>query len=102
MNGADAAACAASLCNWSEAWTPQKVQLLDHMITLMYSGDESQRKVAHDVLNQLKVRIAQVTLQISTQKELSQQPKPIASMRFEALSNSSKMPHTFRQSAGIG
>mmetsp|Transcript_61579 Transcript_61579/g.114316 ORF Transcript_61579/g.114316 Transcript_61579/m.114316 type:complete len:424 (+) Transcript_61579:147-1418(+) len=54
MNGTDAAVCAAALSHFGEPWTAQKVQMLDHMLTHGYSGDESQRKVAHDVLNQLK------------------------------------------------
>mmetsp|Transcript_37722 Transcript_37722/g.99798 ORF Transcript_37722/g.99798 Transcript_37722/m.99798 type:complete len:1108 (+) Transcript_37722:22-3345(+) len=42
------------LLNFSEAWGPEKVQMLDHMVSLMYSGDHSQRQIAHEVLTQLK------------------------------------------------
>jgi len=44
----------AVLLNFSDAWDSQKVQMLDHMVTLMYSGDQNQRKIAHEVLTQLK------------------------------------------------
>mmetsp|Transcript_52155 Transcript_52155/g.124265 ORF Transcript_52155/g.124265 Transcript_52155/m.124265 type:complete len:1113 (-) Transcript_52155:113-3451(-) len=53
FGGGDAAACAAALLN-SDAWNAQKVQMLDHLVALMLSGDEAQRRIAHEVLNKLK------------------------------------------------
>eukprot|EP00931_Biecheleriopsis_adriatica_P036987 TRINITY_DN21233_c2_g1_i1.p1 TRINITY_DN21233_c2_g1~~TRINITY_DN21233_c2_g1_i1.p1 ORF type:complete len:1101 (-),score=267.98 TRINITY_DN21233_c2_g1_i1:68-3370(-) len=44
----------ALLLNFGEPWDASKVQMLDHMVTLMYSGDQSQRKLAHEVLTQVK------------------------------------------------
>jgi len=35
-------------------WDAKKVQMLDHIVNLMYSSEGSQRKVAHEVLNQVK------------------------------------------------
>eukprot|EP00405_Crypthecodinium_cohnii_P037941 CAMPEP_0206547162 /NCGR_PEP_ID=MMETSP0325_2-20121206/13138_1 /ASSEMBLY_ACC=CAM_ASM_000347 /TAXON_ID=2866 /ORGANISM="Crypthecodinium cohnii, Strain Seligo" /LENGTH=1109 /DNA_ID=CAMNT_0054046427 /DNA_START=312 /DNA_END=3641 /DNA_ORIENTATION=- len=42
------------LLNFENTWDASKVQLLDHLITLMYSGDQSQRSVAHEVLTRVK------------------------------------------------
>lgn len=43
-----------SFLNFAEPWDASKVQMLDHIVTLMYSGDEAQRKIAHEVLNQVR------------------------------------------------
>ena len=43
-----------ALLNYGEPWSPAKVQMLDHMVALMLSGDEGQRKIAHELLNQVK------------------------------------------------
>mmetsp|Transcript_13038 Transcript_13038/g.37523 ORF Transcript_13038/g.37523 Transcript_13038/m.37523 type:complete len:1117 (-) Transcript_13038:31-3381(-) len=37
-----------------EGWDTSKVQMLDHIVNLMYSGDHSQRQVAHEVLTVVK------------------------------------------------
>lgn len=44
----------ALLLNFEGGWDATKVQMLDHVVTLMYSGDHTQRKIAHEVLTQLK------------------------------------------------
>eukprot|EP00928_Gymnodinium_smaydae_P005220 TRINITY_DN11793_c0_g1_i1.p1 TRINITY_DN11793_c0_g1~~TRINITY_DN11793_c0_g1_i1.p1 ORF type:complete len:1119 (-),score=265.17 TRINITY_DN11793_c0_g1_i1:143-3499(-) len=44
----------ALLLRLDETWTPQRVQMLDHMVSLMYSGDQAHRGVAHEVLTQLR------------------------------------------------
>mmetsp|Transcript_82753 Transcript_82753/g.267996 ORF Transcript_82753/g.267996 Transcript_82753/m.267996 type:complete len:1111 (-) Transcript_82753:67-3399(-) len=44
----------ALLLNFEGGWDAARVQMLDHMVTLMYSGDHAQRVVAHEVLTQLK------------------------------------------------
>lgn len=44
----------AQLLSFSEPWDASKVQMLDHMVTLMYAGDQSQRKLAHEVLTQVR------------------------------------------------
>ncbi|CAE8593275.1 unnamed protein product, partial [Polarella glacialis] len=44
----------AVLVNFAESWDQSKVQMLDHMVNLMYSGDQSARKIAHEVLTQVK------------------------------------------------
>lgn len=45
----------AALVSFAEPWDGTKVQMLDHVISTMYSGNEGQRRIAHDVLNQVKV-----------------------------------------------
>jgi len=42
------------LLGFSEPWDQTKVQLLDHVVTLMYSGDQTKRTLAHEVLNKVK------------------------------------------------
>eukprot|EP00929_Paragymnodinium_shiwhaense_P072147 TRINITY_DN36620_c0_g1_i1.p1 TRINITY_DN36620_c0_g1~~TRINITY_DN36620_c0_g1_i1.p1 ORF type:complete len:1124 (+),score=340.44 TRINITY_DN36620_c0_g1_i1:201-3572(+) len=42
------------LLDFAGVWDANKVQMLDHVVTLMYSGDQNQRQVAHEVLTQLK------------------------------------------------
>jgi len=44
----------AVLLNFGDAWDSGKVQMLDHVITLMYSSADNQRKVAHELLTQVK------------------------------------------------
>mmetsp|Transcript_84517 Transcript_84517/g.196513 ORF Transcript_84517/g.196513 Transcript_84517/m.196513 type:complete len:1110 (+) Transcript_84517:232-3561(+) len=44
----------ALLLSFSEAWDSSKVQMLDHVVALMYSAADCQRKVAHEVLTQVK------------------------------------------------
>lgn len=44
----------ALLLNFGEAWDANRVKMLDHMVTLMYSGDQSQRQLAHEILTQVK------------------------------------------------
>ncbi|CAJ1359160.1 unnamed protein product [Effrenium voratum] len=45
----------ALLLRFQEPWDGTRVQMLDHVVTLMYSGDQAQRKLAHEVLTQVKV-----------------------------------------------
>eukprot|EP00927_Polykrikos_kofoidii_P010944 TRINITY_DN14620_c0_g1_i1.p1 TRINITY_DN14620_c0_g1~~TRINITY_DN14620_c0_g1_i1.p1 ORF type:complete len:1112 (+),score=196.67 TRINITY_DN14620_c0_g1_i1:253-3588(+) len=57
MAGAGAAALPfdpALLMSFAEPWDANRVQMLDHMVKLMLSGDHSQRHVAHEVLTQVK------------------------------------------------
>ncbi|CEM16917.1 unnamed protein product [Vitrella brassicaformis CCMP3155] len=35
-------------------WNAERVKLLDHVVTIMYSGNEKDRSIAHQVLNELK------------------------------------------------
>lgn len=44
----------ALLLNFGESWDATRVKMLDHMVTLMYSGDQSQRQLAHEILTQVK------------------------------------------------
>ncbi|CAK9043225.1 unnamed protein product [Durusdinium trenchii] len=44
----------ALLLSFGEPWDQSKVQMLDHVVNLMYSGDQSQRKLAHEILTQVK------------------------------------------------
>mmetsp|Transcript_1208 Transcript_1208/g.3672 ORF Transcript_1208/g.3672 Transcript_1208/m.3672 type:complete len:1113 (-) Transcript_1208:156-3494(-) len=44
----------ALLLNFGDAWDASKVQMLDHVVTLMYSSADAQRKIAHEVLTQVK------------------------------------------------
>mmetsp|Transcript_28055 Transcript_28055/g.61251 ORF Transcript_28055/g.61251 Transcript_28055/m.61251 type:complete len:1100 (+) Transcript_28055:127-3426(+) len=45
-----------ALLNFNDAWDASKVQMLDHLVALMYTNDvpQAQRVVAHEVLTQVK------------------------------------------------
>eukprot|EP00438_Fugacium_kawagutii_P018859 Skav230899 [mRNA] locus=scaffold2765:235820:237776:- [translate_table: standard] len=44
----------ALLLGFGEPWDQSKVQMLDHVVTLMYSGDQGKRNLAHEVLTKVK------------------------------------------------
>lgn len=42
------------LLGFGEPWDQSKVQMLDHVVALMYSGDQIKRNLAHEVLTKVK------------------------------------------------
>jgi len=44
----------ALLLNYGDLWDASRVQMLDHVVTLMYSSADTQRKIAHEILTQVK------------------------------------------------
>lgn len=44
----------ALLLRLDEPWDATRVQMFDHVVSLMYSGDQAQRGLAHDLLTRLK------------------------------------------------